>query len=111
MSDDTNRMETISEAMERLRSDGFTYDFSVKDGSTLSIDGPSVENGDEIACDEVEVLGILRFEGTSNPDDEAMLMTLSADGGRKGLFVVPYGPDISGDEADLVRSLSIKGRP
>lgn len=81
-------MEPLSNVMETLRKRGYTEDFNKSPGREALLTNP-----DEFAIDKA-----YRFEGMTNPDDEAVLYALSSrKGNRKGLLVNGYG--IYSDEA------------
>ncbi len=94
----SDEMETISEAMDRLRAAGYTADWRAVDGR-LASDDASHDPAD-VTIDE-----IVRFEGESNPDDEAVLFALRAPDGGRGLYAAPYGPDVSTDDVAVIRAL------
>lgn len=74
-------METLSSVMNTLRARGYTIDFnSGKDKEHL--------------CAHPENYKIdksYRFEGMTNPEDEAVLYSISSTDGKKGLLVNGYG--------------------
>ncbi len=93
-------MTTQSEAIDKLESQGFTAQVRLDDDGRLAV-------GDTFwTCDEVRVVETLRFEGMSDPGDEAMILGVSGPDGRKGVLTLPYGPDVSGPQADSIRALS-----
>ncbi len=94
-------MSTQSEVLEALRLEGFTENLSIDEAGLVA--GP----GGSWAADDVVVDHIARFEGMSDPDDEAILLAVTASDGTKGTLTLPYGPDASGDQADAMRSLLI----
>ena len=99
-------METLSDAMNRLRADGFSADFSSTEDGQLRC-------GDCDESEEPENMSVLvteRFEGDSNPDDESILLALVCHCGSRGQFTAAYGPDTPrGDAAVLTRLSHAKG--
>ena len=93
-------METLVEALTRLRSDGYTQDFAAVAGGDLRCGGCG-----SVHRPETMVIGeIVRFEGDSNPDDEAILVALHCSCGVGGLYSSANGPDASAyDVAALTR--------
>ena len=80
--------ETLIDAITRLREEGFTLDFyATADGQlgcrscTRSLD-PA----------EMQLAQRVRFEGNSNPADEAVLLALVCPCGAMGLYSAAYGP-------------------
>ncbi len=94
-------METLSEAIARLRAAGYRADFSstaggmLRCGSCGSTTDAATANIDEI----------VRFEGTSDPGDEAILVALRCTCGEAGLFSAAYGLSVSAEDADVLRRL------
>ena len=85
---------TISEAIEQLRKQGFTLDFNLKENS-LKVDKL------EYSADEFEIVDLYRYEGPSDPADEATVYALASPSGVKGILVTGYGatsPDEAADE-------------
>lgn len=94
-------METLSEAMARLRERGFLHDFSAVPGGKLRCG----ECGAEIDPAAVRIEEIVRFEGVSDPGDESILFALSAPCGHDGLYSAPYGPDATPEDIAVVTAL------
>jgi hypothetical protein len=54
----------------------------------------------------LKVVEIVRFEGTSDPSDEAVMVAVAnRDGAPVGTFTTPYGPLASADEAAILAHL------
>ena len=87
-------METVTEAIERLRAQGFVASFSAVDGGRLRC----AECGMEIDPASVHIDEIVRFEGESDPGDETILYALSGPCGHAGLYSAPYGPDATPED-------------
>lgn len=73
-------METLVEAMKRLRSSGYTHDFIASDDGNLACRAC----GTTQAPEHIEIRETVRFEGDSNPDDEAILFALACVDGDLG---------------------------
>jgi hypothetical protein len=93
---------TVTEAIARLRRDGYVEDFSADDGALrcgscrCSMDPGSVT-----------VDAAYRFEGESDPDDEAAVFGLTCvECDAKGVYVVAYGPSMGADDAAVVARLA-----
>lgn len=94
-------METVTEAMARLRERGFRHDFSAIGGGRLRCG----ECGAEIDPAAVRIEEIVRFEGVSDPGDESILFALSCACGHDGLYSAPYGPDATPEDIAVVALL------
>lgn len=93
-------METVLEAATRLRAVGYDVDFSATDDGRLRCGGCGIcHDPTAIVIDEV-----VRYEGMSDPDDEAILLAVRCDCGRLGLYSAAFGPGASSaDVAVLAR--------
>ena len=93
---------SLSATVDDLTARGWTSEFAADEG--MLVCGPC---GPRIAPADVHIDGIARFEGESDPDDEAAVFALTCPRcGVKGLYVVAYGPSMSGADADVVAHLS-----
>ncbi|MDB5229069.1 MAG: hypothetical protein JWN78_3262 [Bacteroidota bacterium] len=72
--------ETVSQALEQLRLQGFTVDFNLK------------ENCDSVSCnpDDYEIVDVYRYEGITDPGDEAAVYAIESSSGVKGVLVTGY---------------------
>ncbi len=61
--------------------------------------------GELIDADQATIDEIVRFEGDSNPDDEAILAAVSMPSGHRGLYASAYGTDVAPDDADVLQAL------
>jgi hypothetical protein len=79
--------ETLSGQIDILRARGYTEDFNLKEESLECSNGDYKLMHDEFSVDEV-----FRFEGDSDPADEAILYAISSDRyPLKGILVNGYG--------------------
>jgi hypothetical protein len=94
-------METVSEASARLRAAGYDMDFTptadghLRCGACGTDHDPSTVSIDEL----------VRYEGISDPEDEAMLLALTCDCGRRGLYVTAFGPSASAEDVAVLQRL------
>lgn len=94
-------METLTEAIERLRAEGYTADFSATEDGKLHCRSCDVtEDPANMQIDDT-----VRFEGTSNPDDEAILVAISCASGCRGLYSSAYGPSTPPDDVAVLQRL------
>ncbi len=79
--------DTLSEAINGLRQEGYTLDFNLNKDCITCHAGKTV-----LSPDEFEIDAVYRFEGESNPDDESIIFAISSlMYGLKGTFVNGYG--------------------
>ena len=78
---------TLSQAINKLKlEEGYEYDFNLLDEKIELKSEKEFFNHDQFEVDKV-----LRFEGMSNPDDNAILYAITTHDGRKGVLVDGYG--------------------
>ena len=89
---------TVSKALEELKEKGFTTDFNLQESKIT--DSP----------DDFEIVHIYRYEGESDPGDEATVYGIKSKDGERGVFVAG---DLSLGEKSatkVLNDLSIRGR-
>ena len=94
-------LESLSHVQDRLGQRGFGHtlvatEFGLRDLTT----------GLDHEPDQLQVAETVRFEGASDPDDEAILLAIATrDGHPLGTFTTPYGRQASAAQAYLLRHL------
>lgn len=94
-------METLSEAVVRLQATGYNENLSATTDGRLRC--PTC--GEEHDPADVVIDEQVRFEGTSDPDDESILIALTCGCGAKGLYTTMFGPEMSAEDAEVVQRL------
>ena len=95
-------METLSEAIARLERLGFRDSFQPLDGWLRALGAERPFAPAELVVEEV-----VRFEGDSDPSEQAILFALRSPGGDvRGTFVAGYGVLTDPNSAEIVRALS-----
>lgn len=89
---------SVSKALEELKEMGFTIDFNLKEDTIK-------QNPDHF-----EIIHIYRYEGQSNPDDEAIVYGIKSKNNEKGVFVAGYAANSDNEAALALYNLSIKER-
>jgi hypothetical protein len=94
-------METMMQAIGRFRARGYRLDFPSIPGGRLRCGacGEIVEAEDAIVDETV------RFEGISNPDDQAILSAITLSCGHCGLFTAAYGVYTAADDIEVLQAL------
>lgn len=80
-------MNTLTACVNKVVKDGYTDTFKVTDRGLYS---PAKER--YFAPEEVHVLNFYRFEGESDPADNAIMYVIETDSGLKGTIIDAYGP-------------------
>ena len=94
--------DTLVEAIQDLKQDGYAYDFNLMD-NTISCADITTSFGP----DDFNVVAVYRFEGMSNPSDNSILYVIETLTGVKGLLVDSYGT-YSGEVSDeLLQKLNL----
>jgi len=93
--------DTVSEAVNELKQRGYTLDFNLK--------GNAIEcKGQKFNPNDFEITEFYRFEGNSDPGDEAVVYAIESRNGLKGVLVNAFGvySEPVGDE--MIRKLSFQ---
>lgn len=96
---------TLTEAMEDLRSRGYTHEFGPKKDY---LEETSTET--KLKSEEFDVDEFHRFEGTSDPGDEMTLYAITATNGMKGVFVSAQGTYSNEVSAELMSKFNVADR-
>ena len=75
---------TVSVAINELMKQGYTIDFNLPDNLK------KFETG-EYHADDFEITGVYRYEGDSDPGDEAIVYAIESKAGIKGMLVSGFG--------------------
>lgn len=94
---------SVVEELLTLRARGYVVDFSVSPQGQLRCHDCDCT----FAPSSAVIESTARFEGASNPDDQAVVFGLRCDecGGR-GVLVAAYGPTATAEEAAVLTELS-----
>ncbi len=92
--------DTLTEALKDLKKRGYTVDFNL--------------TSDALVCDiaryhpeDFEITEIYRFEGNTDPADEAVLYAIESKNGLKGVLVNGYGISADALSAAMAKKFSI----
>ena len=97
-------MNTVSQVMNKLKVEGYEVDFNLKK-KHLECSG----NDLKIYPGEFKVDQIYRFEGTSDPGDEAIVYAITSDKHNiKGILVNAYGVYSEELTDEMEKALDIK---
>ena len=93
---------TLSQTINGLKEEGYTLDFNIKEDYLFCR-----HNQVQLSPDDFEIDGVFRFEGESNPDDEAVLYAISSTKHDiKGTLVNGYGISADAASNNLIKKLS-----
>ena len=94
-------METLTEATERLQAAGYVGNFVALPGGHLQC----TECGFDFAAAEGTIDEVVRFEGPSDPGDEAVLFAISGPCDHRGLYAASFGPYATADDDAVFNAL------
>jgi hypothetical protein len=87
-------MKTLASCINKLVIDGYTEDFKVSGRGLLSLQHEKLYRPEDI-----EIVNFFRFEGASDPSDNAILYVIETNDKIKGTLVDAYGayadPEVS----------------
>ena len=90
---------TVIDALQKLKEAGYTEDFNLIE--------------EEIAAntDNYSIEVIYRYEGVTDPDDEAFVFGIKTASGQKGVFVMGAAAASEGSAANFLYEIAVKGKP
>ena len=96
--------ETVVEAIEGLRKEGYTEDFNLGEDYIGSSSGQHKLSHEDFKIDK-----FFRFEGESEPDEEAIVYALSSDKYHlKGVLINAYGMYGDNMAAEMIEKLKVR---
>ncbi|PHK98145.1 phosphoribosylpyrophosphate synthetase [Neolewinella marina] len=98
-----NNYESLSYAIEDLKSKGYTADFNQKSESL-----ECKQNQNNYRPEDFTITHAYRFEGMSNPDDNSVLYGIEAADGTKGLLVDAYGVYADSLSEDMIEKFRVE---
>lgn len=75
---------TVTEALTEFKKQGFTIDFNLHENCIVCSD-------ERFEADAFEIKDIYRYEGDTDPADEATVYAIQSNTGLKGVLVTGYG--------------------
>lgn len=91
--------DTVTEAVTGLKSRGYHLDFNLEENCLVC-------NNDKFDITDFEITEFHRFEGNTDPSDEAMVYAIESKDGQKGILVSGYGISAEGMSAEMAKKLS-----
>lgn len=93
--------DTVSNAINSLKRQGFTVDFNLE-GNYL------VTEGKKIGAKDFSIVDVYRYEGNTDPSDEAAVYAIESTGGIKGILVTGYGASSDAFSEEMLEKLRIR---
>ena len=79
-------MKSLATCLNRMIGEGYTEDFKITDKGLESL-----HKHINYKPDQIQIVNFFRFEGESDPDDNAILYVIETNDGTKGTLVDAYG--------------------
>ena len=93
--------DTVSEAVNGLKERGYSLDFNLKANSLEC-------QGQKFNAKDFEITEFYRFEGNSDPGDEAVVYAIESRTGLKGVLVNAYGVYSEQLSDDMIKKLNFQ---
>ena len=92
--------DTVTEALNGLRLRGFSVDFNLQENCLVC-------NDDRFDVNNFEIIEVYRFEGDSDPADEAIVYAIESVNGLKGVMINGYGISADAMTTEMSQKLNI----
>lgn len=89
---------TVVDAINLLRNKGFTEDFNLEDNCIVCGHSRFID-------DEFDVEEIYRYEGMSDPGDEATVYGIASKSGLRGVLVIGNTSELDSRAVNILRKL------
>lgn len=97
--DSTEKMATLSQAINNAVEKGYTEDFQFAAGSLTT------HHKDHYAPGDISIQNFYRFEGYSDPQDNAILYLIETNDGKKGTLIDAYGTYADAKLSTFIRAV------
>ncbi len=95
--------DTLTEALDTLRKQGFTLDYNLKEDHLKC-----QQNAIELHPADFNIVDVYRFEGMTDPGDSTVLYAIEAKSGQHGTLVDAYGPYSDAVSPEMAEKLTIR---
>lgn len=95
--------DTVAEAVNGLKKRGYSIDFNLEAGR-IFCPQPKVA----LTPTDFEITEFYRFEGPSDPADEAVVYAIESRDGHKGVLVTGFGISAEGVGEEMVEKLTMR---
>jgi len=96
----TYAYDTVSQAVNELKTRGFTMDFNLQENSIIC-------KNEKFNPEDFKIVEVYRFEGDSDPADEAVVYAIESKNGLKGVLVNGYGISAETLSSEMAKKLSM----
>jgi hypothetical protein len=95
--------DTVAEAINGLKQRGYSIDFNLEPNRVFC-----PQRTLALQPADFEITEFYRFEGESDPADEAVVYAIESKGGKKGLVVTGFGITAEGLGEEMIEKLRLK---
>ena len=92
--------DTVTAAVNGLKQRGYKLDFNLSENCLVCKDA-------KFNAEDFEITEVYRFEGNTDPADEAVVYAIESSKGHKGVLVSGYGISAEGMSADMAKKLAM----
>jgi hypothetical protein len=96
-------MNTVLEITDSLREEGYFDDFNFKDNKLTDSSGSRIYEPEDLIIEKTE-----RYEGDSNPSDNAIIYAITAKDGTKGILTDSYGAYSDPEMAKIISEIPVR---
>jgi hypothetical protein len=79
-------MKSLATCVNRMIAEGYSEDFKITEQGLASLNKER-----SYSPDQIQIVNFFRFEGMSDPDDNAVLYVIETTDGTKGTVIDAYG--------------------
>ena len=95
-----NHYGTVTDAIKAFREQGFNLDFNLAENCIVC-------NSEKFVPEDFEIVDVYRYEGNSDPADEAVVYALESKSGLKGILVAGYGASSDSMSTSILEKLKM----
>jgi hypothetical protein len=99
-SDATQKMKTLSECINDAVEKGYTENFKISGKKMTTEDKKS-----SFTPEKTAISNFYRFEGYSDPEDNAVLYLIHTEDGKKGILIDAYGTYADANISSFIREV------
>ena len=92
---------TVTDAIKVFKEKGFNLDFNLAENCIVC-------NSKKFLPEDFEIVDVYRYEGNSDPADEAAVYAIESKSGLKGILVTGYGASSDTMSTSILEKLKTK---
>lgn len=92
---------TVTDAIKAFKEKGFNLDFNLAENCIVC-------NSEKFLPEDFEIVDVYRYEGNSDPADEAVVYAIESNTGLKGILVAGYGASSDTMSTSMLEKLKMR---